>query len=80
MQVLNKRASQGNRSRSDVFPVHVLVLTLLKILLHTMFMKRTHPFPTTHMQKQKKNPRPHFMLFVVLIDLFKKRKSIAINL
>lgn len=48
--VLNE-ANRGNRSRSDVFAVYVLVLTLLKILLHTMFMKRPDPFPT-HMQKQ----------------------------
>lgn len=75
-----KRVSQGNRSRSDAFPVHVLVLTLLRILLHTMFMKRMPPFPTTHMQKAKEKPKTSLYAVCCLVDLLKKRKSIAINL
>lgn len=41
-----------------------------------MFVKRLGPFPTTHMQKQKKKENPNTSLYAVccLIDLFKKKK------
>lgn len=39
-----------------------------------MFMKRTHPFPTTHMQKQKKNPNTSLYAVCCFIDLLKKEK------
>lgn len=39
-------------------------------------MKRPDPFPTTHMQKQKKTENPNTSLYAVccLIDLFKTEK------
>lgn len=43
---------------------------------HNVYEKDTHPFPTTHMQKQKKNPNTSLYAVCCFIDLLKKKEKV----